>query len=279
MSGKIKWKHNFMTHAKKAVGKVIGLLACVFLLGGCLGETKMPKGEHQKEEPVITEAVSATVIPESTATPIPTATPEPVKWQETVALEDAKRGCFVKFGAYEQDNNPTNGKEPIEWMVLHVEDGKALLLSKYALDVSTYHDIQEPASWGISHLRKWLNSVFYEEAFTAKQQTYIDWTNHRTQLDYLEDDKLKPVTFDYVFLLEFSELMGGGLFTENEEQIALCTAYASAKSGRDGSVSECIWWLRTPTGIEEDVYKALHIRDWEDILSDEEIRDILLNLK
>ncbi len=254
MSGKIKWKRNFMTHVKKPVGKVIGLLACVFLLGGCLGETKMPKGEHQKEEPVITEAVSATVIPESTATPIPTATPEPVKWQEMVALEDAKSGCFVKFGAYEQDNNQANGKEPIEWMVLHVEDGKTLLLSKYALDVRTYHDIQEPASWGISHLRKWLNSVFYEEAFTAKQQTYIEWTNHRTQLDYLEDDKLKPVTSDYVFLLEYSELMGGGLFTENEEQIALCTAYASAKSGRDGSVSECIWWLRTPTGIEDDVY-------------------------
>lgn len=274
MSGKIKSNRNFMTHAKKPVGKVIGLFACVFLLGGCSGQTNVPEDGHQKEESTPTAVVSCTEVPESTATPVPTATPEPVKWQETVALEEARSGCFVKFGAYEQDNNQANGKEPIEWMVLHVEDGKALLLSKYALDISTYHDIQEPASWGISHLRKWLNSIFYEEAFSDKQQTYIEWTNHWTQLDYLEDedDELKPGTFDYVFLLEFSELLGGGLFTENEnvrewitkdlrncfdtpeEQIALCTVYASAKSGGNGEVSKCIWWLRTPTGMDGDVY-------------------------
>ena len=46
-------------------------------------------------------------------------------------------GNIVAFGRYEQDNDLTNGPEPIEWIVLDVVDGektKALLLSKYGLD-------------------------------------------------------------------------------------------------------------------------------------------------
>ena len=42
-------------------------------------------------------------------------------------------GDVLAFGHYEQDNNPDNGPEPIEWIVLDVQDGKALLLSRYGL--------------------------------------------------------------------------------------------------------------------------------------------------
>ena len=38
---------------------------------------------------------------------------------------DVKVGDYIKFGAYEQDNNTSNGKEDIEWLVLEVKDGKA----------------------------------------------------------------------------------------------------------------------------------------------------------
>lgn len=41
-------------------------------------------------------------------------------------LKAAKVGDYVFFGAYEQDNNTSNGKEDIEWLVLEVKDGKAL---------------------------------------------------------------------------------------------------------------------------------------------------------
>lgn len=47
---------------------------------------------------------------------------------------DKKVGHYVSFGKYEQDNNTSNGKEKIEWLVLEVKDGKALVISKYALD-------------------------------------------------------------------------------------------------------------------------------------------------
>ncbi len=43
-------------------------------------------------------------------------------------------GDVIYFGSYEQDNNLSNGKEEIEWIVLAKENRKALLISKYALD-------------------------------------------------------------------------------------------------------------------------------------------------
>lgn len=43
---------------------------------------------------------------------------------------DKKVGHYVSFGKYEQDNNTSNGKEKIEWLVLEVKDGKALVISK-----------------------------------------------------------------------------------------------------------------------------------------------------
>ena len=48
-------------------------------------------------------------------------------------------GSIITFGAYEQDNNTRNGKEPIEWQVLEIKGGRALLISKYGLDAKRYN--------------------------------------------------------------------------------------------------------------------------------------------
>ena len=37
--------------------------------------------------------------------------------------DELKKGDIVVFGSYEQDNNPTNGQEPIEWIIL-ADDGR-----------------------------------------------------------------------------------------------------------------------------------------------------------
>ena len=48
-------------------------------------------------------------------------------------------GSSVYFGSYEQDNDTEDGAEPIEWLVLAVDNDKALLLSRYALDCQPYN--------------------------------------------------------------------------------------------------------------------------------------------
>lgn len=48
-------------------------------------------------------------------------------------------GDIIESGSYEQDNNISNGKGPIEWIVLENEDNHALLISLNCLDYKTYN--------------------------------------------------------------------------------------------------------------------------------------------
>lgn len=82
-------------------------------------------------------------------------------------------GQIVKYGKYEQDNNIDNGPEEIEWVVMDVQKGKCLLLSKYGLDVKRYNTKQEKITWEDCSLRDWLNNDFIHNAFTVEEQSAI----------------------------------------------------------------------------------------------------------
>ena len=51
-------------------------------------------------------------------------------------------GDMITFGSYEQDNDLTNGKEPITWRVLDYNSQKriALVLSEKALDTRAFNE-------------------------------------------------------------------------------------------------------------------------------------------
>ena len=86
------------------------------------------------------------------------------------SAEEVKRDDVIVFGRYEQDNDLGNGPEPIEWIVLDTQDGKALLLSKYGLDAVPYNDDNNSAgTWETCTLRTWLNDTFLNAAFTQEE--------------------------------------------------------------------------------------------------------------
>ncbi len=87
--------------------------------------------------------------------------------------KNAKVGDIVTFGRYEQDNNTSNGKEPIEWQVLAKEDNKILVISKYALDGKRYNETDTSVTWETCTLRKWLDSDFKNAAFNATEKSQI----------------------------------------------------------------------------------------------------------
>ena len=66
-----------------------------------------------------------------------------------------------------------NGSEKIEWWVLAKEEGKILVMSKYALDCKPYHTVKREVNWAACSLRNWLNSSFYDEAFDSRQKAMI----------------------------------------------------------------------------------------------------------
>ena len=83
----------------------------------------------------------------------------------TGATAEVAVNDHVFFGHYEQDNDLTNGAEAIEWRVLKVENGEALLISQYALDSQPYYEKYAVALWSVCTLRTWLNTAFFDAAF------------------------------------------------------------------------------------------------------------------
>ena len=79
-------------------------------------------------------------------------------------LKDISVGKTIKFGSYEQDNNTSNGKEAIEWLVLDVQGNKVFLVSRYNLDVQPYNKTSGSVTWEKCTLRTWLNNDFLNHA-------------------------------------------------------------------------------------------------------------------
>lgn len=152
--------------------------------------------------------------------------------KEKAYLQDirtAKKGDTVYWGSYEQDDDTSNGKEDIAWVVLYEDSGRKLLLSRKGLDSRPFHDTQTNVSWEDCTLRAWLNDDFYWEAFNEIEQDSIVQTVITTPGS--ED------TRDYVFLLSEQEV---GLYKEYCT-LAELTDYAV----RQGATVQQ-WWLRSP---------------------------------
>ena len=184
-------------------------------------------------------------------------------------------GDIVKFGHYEQDNNPDNGPEKIEWIVLDVKNGKALLISRYVLDNRKYGNNWKYINWEESSIRNWLNNSFFQTAFSKEESTAIIPTD-------TDNDPLQ----DRVFILSGKEVFS--FFTDREARKCLPTEYAisqgdttQTKQRAEGRATTH-WWLRGTDGsykgsagfveydgrvIYDDVSRAYGIRPaiWVDL--------------
>ena len=163
-------------------------------------------------------------------------------------------GDEIKFGQYEQDNVVSNGTESIEWIVLEVKDGKALVISKYALDAQVYNEDYVHVTWKTSSLRKWLNNDFLSSAFNSEEKNKIATTTVSTSKDpdpYYSSEQGNP-TQDKIFVLDIKE--AEDYFDSAEDRKCAMTSYASAQleaglvSWHSGSP---YWPLRTVYNTSE----------------------------
>lgn len=164
---------------------------------------------------------------------------------ESIHLDKSKVnvGSYVRFGRYEQDNDPGNGKEPIEWRVLTLNKSgkKALLVSRHALAVRYYHNRSAYPTWANSNIRGWLNFNFWWDAFTDQEQSLIA----RTKLSNpaYEGTEGGPDIWDRVFLLSRGE--AATYFSGSADRLVKPTLYALAMGAGTADENGCWWWLRT----------------------------------
>ncbi len=189
-----------------------------------------------------TTPTTVTRPPTTTKTPTTTATKPP--------SSKVKVGDYIKIGKYEQDNNTSNGKEAIEWLVLDVQGDKALVISRYALDAKAYHTSLSNITWEKCTLRSWLNNDFYNSVFASSEKSRIKTTTVAAEDNHEYGTDAGNNTYDKVFLLSYNEAKK--YFDSDSARMCKPTAYAKAQgvwydsnmgSRDDGN---CEWRLRTP---------------------------------
>ena len=158
-----------------------------------------------------------------------------------VADTRTKVGDKITLGKYEQDGN-NSAKEDIVWTVLKVEEGRALLISEKCLGYTKFHNAYEEFCWADSDLRRWLNTDFYNEAFSDEEKALIEEQKLETAENYMFTNGGDDASKDNVFLLSLEEAKA--LLDEDTVKGVPTELLKKTATLTHGKAS-CNWWLRT----------------------------------
>ena len=196
----------------------------------------------------ITQSDGTTMTSESGSESVSESEFEPVE-EEGISVGD-----HIAFGSYQQKSIPgTDTFETgfIEWRVLDIQDGKALIITEYLLDTTVYNYDMTDVTWETSSLRKWLNSDFYDTAFSDSEKNLIQTTKINNPDNPVYGTPGGNDTEDKVFCLSLEEAQI--YFSNANDRMAAPTDYAVK---RGAAVSDACalengmktgwWWLRSP---------------------------------
>lgn len=179
--------------------------------------------------------------------------PQPTLREEIL---NTRIGKTFFFGRYEQ-NEDTDGDEPIEWIVLAKEDNRMLVISKYGLNAQPYNLSGEKTYWNSSSIRNWLQDEFYEYAFSEDEKTHILLTENDADHDTDTKSYQGYDSSDYVFLLsvtEFNEHIKNNASVSPEDRYCEPVPNISDKVEKVNNPRYCWWWLRTTAMKGENAY-------------------------
>jgi curved DNA-binding protein CbpA len=146
------------------------------------------------------------------------------EYNEQIEITDKERDAFdvgytFTWGAY---NNKV-----VEWIVLSIEDGKSLIISKDIVAQKPYSHDEAFTTWRFCTLRRWLNRDFYLGFDSTQKNLIIE--SDIVYKDSEESDILK--TKDRIFLLSTEEV------ETYLKDGALRVAFYEGK--------QISWWLRS----------------------------------
>jgi hypothetical protein len=217
--------------------------------------------------------------------------------QGTFSISDCTRieaGDYLLLGSYEQDNDLSNGSEPIEWRVLERNGNEILVISRYGIDCLPYNDSETDVTWETSSLRKWLNEQFLNTAFSPSERAVITETvvkaegnaYHFPSYDNIREDLIEAGndTTDMIFILSWNDILTNNRFVKREfdkqygaaapsliSWACVPTEYAVARGafssdfyvkgveaewGVETGDTLCHWWVRNP-GVSNSTAVAI----------------------
>ena len=150
-------------------------------------------------------------------------------------------GDTIFFGNYEQNGNLSDGKEPIEWVILRKDDNNnsVILISKYILDCYPFNGFSENATWETSSLRYHMNNVMLNEMFSEVELSCILPTFLLNSKNIFNNAYSGEPTYDYIFIPGIDEMLAffyndnfvneariNELIKPNDKRVCLATEYA-----------------------------------------------------
>jgi hypothetical protein len=174
----------------------------------------------------------------------------------------AKTGDAIQFGRF---NFPDGNTLEINWRVLDVYNGNALIISDKILISNTYHydaaklekvsmrEYQSGAvTWEKSSIRQYLNGSFYDDAFTTEEKAWIVESMIANSANPWYGTPGGIDTTDKVFLLNIEEVVkyfgdSGQLRDKNRGNIHwIDDQYNSTRIAKFANDNASWWWLRSP---------------------------------
>jgi hypothetical protein len=233
----------------------MALALLILAMTACSGAPAAPTATPPASAP--TESAppesAPTEAPEPTPTAPPTPTESPAPQAPGIVSGDVIQLGTVSFQSFWGNDF----SQDVEWTVLDVSGGKALVVSRDIVELRPYNEPAPDITWAVSDVRKWLNSDFFE-GLTADTRERIALTelvndgNPEYDVDGGED------TEDKIFLLSYDEVSrymadSAAMKSQTIVDTAILDA-VSEEIGRDqGYVQELeadygswYWWTRTP---------------------------------
>lgn len=198
---------------KRMVWILLALLLCVSAMGS--GNPRQALVERDRELPEL-NGMSVTTV-------------------DMVAVGDV-----LTMGEFEQDNDFTNGSEPLAWRVLKKSGHRVMLITEKIITARPFNETYKKLRWRACDLRTWLNGEFMEKAFTAAEQKLIQEVE---LVDSGNEDYgigAGSETRDRVFLLDMDEAFS--CFSSAADRAAVSTKYADAQGFSKNA--DGWWWLR-----------------------------------
>lgn len=168
-------------------------------------------------------------------------------------FDQLQPGNVFSLGRYPQ--GPNGEVQPIEWQVLELAEGRALVLSRHVLDFMPYHSEGAATRWENSRIRRWLREDFMPAAFSEEDLPHI----YQPEEEYDPAGEMLWQLFgleattdslsDPVFLLSNADIARN--FPNKDELFysgasAAMTAWAAANHPDvDEMLGNVNWWLRS----------------------------------
>lgn len=147
-------------------------------------------------------------------------------------------GDHVYLGTLEQDGKTENGKEPLSWTVIDLDESNCLLITDYIIDQQRFNAKKDSGmNWSNSDIRKWMNEELFNEIFTKSEQDII--------LPVKTDESSRSGNLyestDRIFLLSDKEADQYLLHNEVKVIPAIMQGYTKEKEAYHRED----WWLRS----------------------------------